>query len=245
MGEQPQHKESGIPYTEAAQTVQQAEEASASQQENPPLSPQKSTRWERLARGISWLLHPFFIPLYLMVVLLFSHTLFALYPLGIKIYLLWVVGLFTLLLPLFSLFVLRSLGRLSDWRVDQRHERILPLALGFIFYLLCAMTIAKIPSALLLRKMMLGAAGCELLCLVVSLRWKISLHLTAMGGALALLVLLSVGGVGNLMIPLLTAVAGCGLLASSRLYLGCHNGMQILCGFTGGFLIMSAAILLF
>ena len=75
---------------------------------------------------------------------------------------------------------------------------------------------------------MVAAAGCEILCLLVTLRWKISLHLTGMGAVVALFSLLSIAGVGDLMGPLLVAVVGSGLLASSRLYLGCHNGLQIL-----------------
>ena len=197
----------------------------------------------RAARVVSGVLHPFLVPLYLMLVLLFSRTIFSHYPPNIKIYLVWVVLLYTMVLPVLTLVVLRSLGKLTDYRVSRRRERYLPLAVGVLCYLLCAMTIAKIPSAFLLRKMMLAAAGCELLCLVVTLRWKISLHLTGMGAATALLALLSIAGVGNLMVPLLATVAGTGLLASSRLYLGCHNGLQILAGFCGGFLVMLLAVL--
>lgn len=197
----------------------------------------------RAARAVSGVLHPFLVPLYLMLVLLFSRTIFAHYPPNIKIYLVWVVLLYTMVLPVLSLVVLRSLGKLTDYRVSRRRERYLPLAVGVLCYLLCAMTIAKIPSAFLLRKMMLAAAGCELLCLVVTLRWKISLHLTGMGAATALLALLSIAGVGDLMMPLLAAVVGTGLLASSRLYLGCHNGLQILAGFCGGFLVMLLTVL--
>ncbi len=211
-----------------------------SDDKNPfPLNPS----CERMARAVSWVLHPFFVPLYLMLVLLFSHTVFAHYPLRIKIYLIWVVVLFTMILPFLSLVVLRSLGKLTDYRVSRRSDRYLPLMLGSIFYLLCALTIAKIPSAFLLRKMMLAAAGCELFCLIVTLRWKISLHLTGMGATVALFTLLCIAGVGTLTVPLLVAVVGSGLLASSRLYLGCHNGLQILAGFCGGFVITALTIL--
>lgn len=199
--------------------------------------------WGRLARIVSWGLHPFLVPLYLMLVLLFSHTVFAHYPLRIKIYLIWVAILFTMILPLISLVVLRSLGKLTDYRVSRRSERYLPLMLGLLFYLLCALTLAKIPSAFLLRKMMLAAAGCELLCLLVTLRWKISLHLTGMGASVALFVLLCIAGVGNLTAPVLLSVICSGLLASSRLYLGCHNGLQILAGFCGGFAVMALVML--
>lgn len=196
----------------------------------------------RLSEGISWVLHPFLLPLYLMALLL-TMTAFAYYPAGVRFYLLWVVVLYTMIIPLLSLGVLRSLGRISDFKIDDRRERLLPLLIGAICYLLCALTIAKIPSALFIRKFMAAAACCEVMCLVVTLRWKISLHLTGMGALVALLVVMNFVGVENMLLPLVVAVAGSGALASARLYLGCHDGWQVLAGFGGGFAIATLAVL--
>ena len=161
--------------------------------------------YKKLSNGISWVLHPFLLPLYLIVVLL-TLTVFAHYPANVKFYLLWVVVLYAMIIPLLALGVLRSLGRISDFKVDNRRERLLPLLVGAVCYVLCAITIAKIPSAIFLRKFMIAAACCEVLCLVVSFYWKISLHLTAMGAAVALLVVMNVAGVGNMMVPLMVAI---------------------------------------
>lgn len=197
----------------------------------------------RLARALSLALHPFLLPLYMVLTLLVARTAFSYYPAGIKVYLIWVVALFTLGIPLLALAVLRSLGRLKDYRIATRRERILPLAVGVVCCLLCAMTLAKIPSAFLLRRMMLAAAGCELLCLAVTFRWKISLHLTGMGAVVALLTVLSVAGIGDLLWALSLAVAASGALAAARLYLGSHNGMQVLAGFAGGFAVTILVLL--
>ena len=144
---------------------------------------------------------------------------------------------------LLALGVLRSLGRISDYRIDDRRERLLPLLVGAVCYVLCAITIAKIPSAIFLRKFMIAAACCEVMCLVVSLYWKISLHLTAMGAVVALLVVMNIAGVGDMMVPLMIAILCAGALASARLYLGCHNGQQVLAGFCGGFAVAALAVL--
>ena len=178
--------------------------------------------YKKLSNGISWVLHPFLLPLYLIVVLL-TLTVFAHYPANVKFYLLWVTVLYTAVIPLL--------------------ERLLPLLVGAVCYVLCAITIAKIPSAIFLRKFMIAAACCEVLCFVVSFYWKISLHLTAMGAAVALLVVMNVAGVGNMMVPLMVAILCAGALASARLYLGCHNGQQVLAGFCGGFAVATLAVL--
>lgn len=198
--------------------------------------------YKKIATALSWVLHPFLLPVYLMTVML-TMTTFALYPSNVKFYLLWVVALYAIIIPVLSLGVLRSLGRISDYRIDDRRERLMPLMIGAICYVLCAITIAKIPSAIFLRKFMIAAACCEVLCLVVSLRWKISLHLTGMGAAVALLVVMNVVGVGNMLVPLMVTILGAGALASARLYLGCHNGRQVLAGFCGGFAVSVLAVL--
>lgn len=202
----------------------------------------ETMNYRKIANLLSWVLHPFLQPIYLMVLLL-TMTTFAHYSIGVKLYLMWVVVLYAVLIPLLALGVLRSLGRISDFRVDNRRERILPLLIGAVCYVLCAITFAKIPSAIFLRKFMVAAACCEVMCLVVSLRWKISLHLTGMGALVALLVVMNIVGVGNMLIPLMVTILCAGALASARLYLGCHNGAQVLAGFCGGFAVALLAVL--
>ena len=200
--------------------------------------------YPRLAHGISWLLHPFLQPLYL-ITLLLTCTVYAGYAPRMKLYLWGVVILYTMLIPALALGVLRRMGRLSDYRIDNRRERILPLLVGALCYLLCAMTIGKIPSAEFIRKLMIAGVCCELLCLFVSLRWKISLHLCGMGTLTAMLVLLNFIGVGNMVWPLVAAILLSGMLASARLYLGCHNPLQIAAGYCGGFAVALLAVVFF
>ena len=199
--------------------------------------------YKKLSNGISWVLHPFLLPLYLIVVLL-TLTVLAHYPANVKFYLLWVVMLYAVIIPVLALGVLRSLGRISDYRVDDRRERILPLAIGIVCYLLCAATVARIPSAMIVRKFMLAGACCELFCLAVTFYWKISLHLAAQGAAAALLVLLTFGNAGNLTGALAVAVLAAGALASARLWLGCHTIRPVAAGYVGGFIVATLAVLL-
>lgn len=206
------------------------------------LKSMNAMNYRKIANTLSWVLHPFLLPVYLMAVLL-TMTTFAHYSTQVKFYLMWVVALYAIVIPFLALGVLHSLGRISSFKVDNRRERWLPLAVGIVCYILCAITFAKIPSAIFLRKFMVAAACCEAMCLVVSLWWKISLHLTGMGAVVALLVVMNIVGVGNMLIPLMVAILAAGALASARLYLGCHNGAQVLAGFCGGFVVAMLAVL--
>lgn len=198
--------------------------------------------YTKISHAVSWVLHPVFQPVYLMAVLL-TMTLFARYPLPLKLYLVGVVILYAVIIPILAMGVLRSLGWISDYRIDQRRERIVPLLVGAVCYLLCALAVAKIPSAIFLRKLMVAAACCEVVSLTVSLYWKISLHMTGMGAVVALLVVMNIVGAGNMMLPMMVAVLCAGLLASARLYLGCHNAYQVLAGFCSGFVVTSVSML--
>ncbi|MBQ2393612.1 MAG: hypothetical protein II303_05490, partial [Alistipes sp.] len=125
----------------------------------------------------------------------------------------------------------------------QPAERLRPLIIGAAAYVVAALAIAHIPQAIFLRKFLLAVACCELMCCLVTMRWKISLHLTGMGSAVALLAVLNVLGLPNLFSVLMWAILLSGLLASARLYLGYHKPLQLLAGFLGGYAITWLAMI--
>ena len=195
------------------------------------------------SRAVSIILHPFLLPVYMLVVLLWGPTAFALYPPRFKFYLSWVAALYTLALPALSIAMLKFTGRIESWSLDTRQERVLPLVIGTVCYIVCAMTIGRITSAEIMRRMMLAAACCEMVCLAVNYFWQISLHMTAIGGCTAMLTLLCVV-TGHLTGTLAAAIVLSGVLAAARLYLGKHNPQQIAAGYFGGFAVAFAALLL-
>ena len=195
------------------------------------------------SRIVSLVLHPFMLPLYMLAVLLWGNTAYALYPPRFKFYLSWVVALYTLAIPALAVALLKTTGRIESWHVDSRRDRVLPLVIGTLCYIACAATVGRIASAEILRRIMLAGACCEMLCLAVNYHWKISLHLTAAGGCVAVLTVLSFV-TGNLTGTLAVAVVAAGLLASARLYLVKHNPRQTAVGFCTGFLVTAAALIL-
>lgn len=194
-----------------------------------------------MAQALSWALHPFVLPIYLLL-LLFSQTAFATFTPLLQRYLIGSVVLYGVVLPVVLVVWLRMRGRLKDLRIAERSDRILPLMIGAVCYMLCAVTIGRIEAAAFLRKFVVAAACCELMCAIVSTRWKISLHLTGMGAAVALLVVMNLLALQQMFVPLLATIVAAGLLASARLYLGRHTPLQVAAGFFGGFLITLIAL---
>lgn len=201
------------------------------------------TIYARSAKIVSGVLHPLAMPLYLLLFFLSSHTFRAIYPLRVRIYLVWVVVLFTTVVPVLMLALLKVYRKISDMELSRRRERIVPLLVTVVCYTLCAVAVWRVPFAQLLSRFLFAAACCAVVCTIVSMRWKISLHLTAAGAATGFVLLSHIAADGELFGALVAVVSGTGVLASARLYSGYHTPGQVAGGFFTGLFVVFAVLL--
>lgn len=200
--------------------------------------------WQtRLSRALSWLLHPFVVPLYVIAFMLLTDGFLSRLPSSVKSYLAWVVMLYAAIVPMLSIAFMRALGLLKNLGLHTQRSRLLPLVVGVVSYLLCAVTLSDVAVATLVRKFVLAAACCEMLALVVTPFWKISLHSICMGGVTAMFTLLSVAGAGQHFWALVATILLSGALASARLHLGSHNPWQVAAGYFGGLAVAMLAMI--
>ena len=113
----------------------------------------------RLSKAVSVVLHPFLVPLYMVSLLLLAGTVYSLYPLKVKIYLIWVTLLFTTIIPVLVIALLKSYRKIGDADLSDRKERFIPLLAMIACYTLCAVAIARIPSAQMLSRFMFASGG--------------------------------------------------------------------------------------
>lgn len=197
----------------------------------------------RLSRTVSWLLHPFVVPLYVIGFMLLADGYLSRLPANVKGYLAWVVLLYAAILPMLSIGFLRALGLLKNFGLHSQRSRVLPLLVGVISYFLCAITLSDVAAVAVVRKFVVAAACCELLALVVTPFWKISLHSICMGGVTAMFLLLNIAGAGQHFWALVVSVLLSGVLATARLHLGAHLPSQVAAGYFGGFFVAMVAIM--
>lgn len=217
-------------------------EIESTQPEEPSIAHDSS--WQtRLSRALSWLLHPFVVPLYVLGFMLLTDGFLSRLPASIKSYLAWIVVLYAAIVPMLSIAFMRGLGLLKNFGLHSQRSRLLPLLVGAISYVLCAITLSDVAVATIIRKFVLAAACCELLALIVTPFWKISLHLICMGGVTAVFTLLSVAGAGQHFWALVATILLSGALASARLHLGAHNPSQIAVGYFGGLVVAMLAMI--
>ncbi len=199
----------------------------------------------RIGKAVSLLLHPLIIPLWASLLILFGNTLISSMPLGIKWFLLSVLTLNTLVAPAFCIGLLRIFRFIPDLKLSEPRQRLIPILIVLLGYVSCLAMLSDVAIAFLIRRFIFAAVGCAVLTLIITPFWKISLHMTSIGGLLALLTILNSSGLGHLPYMLALTVLLAGPLSSARILLGGHNFAQIIAGIVGGYAITYLVIKFF
>ena len=110
----------------------------------------------RIAQGISYLLHPALMPLYTTLVFLWGNTLFRFMPLYLKGYVTGIVILTTLLAPMAFLLLLKATGIIRDYGLKSQADRIVPLLMTSVCYIACTLLLQKIMGSTLLYAFFIG-----------------------------------------------------------------------------------------
>lgn len=190
-------------------------------------------------------LHPSVTPTIAVILLLFGPTI--LFPLSLpaKGILIGVVAIDTLLLPLGAIGILQGTGVITDRSLQDRKQRVIPIATVALCYGLCILFLSKIIFAFLVMRFIIAALCCVMVAGIITLFWKISLHMTSIGGVLGMLFSMCVTGLGNLQYALIVFLILAGILAGVRLQMGCHTPLQIATGLLLGFFLTTGIVLLF
>ncbi len=183
---------------------------------------------------ISYLLHPMLIPVYVLI-FLFSHSVFVLLPATTKWNCLLVTFVFLVVIPIVSLPLLRHFHLIRSYSLDDKQERIYPVLVtvgaafaGFWFLGMVAQS-GIVQQLYLILIILLSVFS------VITLRWKISMHMTAMGGLCGFILSMGLKYPGDIQGCLVLFLLLSGLLASARLLLKKHTPLQVYSGFLFGF----------
>jgi hypothetical protein len=189
----------------------------------------------RLARILSYLLHPLLLPSYA-TLLMFNLPLFLTYTLSLeaKAWLIIMVFGFTFLVPVTVIVTLYYLKLIDGLELEKPGERTLPLLLTAICYyaLLYLLRKSGLPDYFLY--FIYGALFILLVGMMVNLAYKISLHTLAWGAAVASLVGISVKTGIDIPLIIMVSVLIAGLVGYARLKLNAHDPAQVYLGFITG-----------
>ncbi len=185
----------------------------------------------RFANFISWVISPVVVApvaYYAIVMRGYGHDVNSISYLTVLFF-------SSTIVPIFLISGLKKIGKISDFNISFREQRFLPLlvlvavnALGYEF-------MKTLHPPKLLTGILLFNAVNMVFILLITLQWKISIHLFTFSSSIALL-FMQFGTVALFCLLLVP------LLMWSRIYLKAHNFMQTLVGGTVGFAVMYAEL---
>jgi len=150
-----------------------------------------------------------------------------------------VVGtlLFTGILPATPILLMIKKGDVHDLFISRREERTLPYLFSFLAYIFWTFFMYRILQLpLFMVAMGIGSAISIVLITLINLKWKISAHLSGIGGlAGGLFGICFRMGINPLPL-IITVLFVSALVALARIELKAHTPGQTLAGFSLGFL---------
>lgn len=187
-----------------------------------------------ILKSVSFIFHPIIMPL-LAVIFYFSKSprYLPFEVISAKVTSLFIL---TILLPILSYFLLKTIGRTQSIYLKTTKERIIPLIINAVIILLILRRVLPIHQIPELYFFFIGTLISTLTCLVLAFaHFKASIHMIAISGvfmfALALSVHFSININGSL--ALMAIITGA--IATSRLHLKAHTPIELLFGFCIGF----------
>lgn len=196
---------------------------------------QIDTVLRKVAEVLSIVFQPLFAPSMGLFLLFSTDSMYGDFPFKYKA-LLWVlVFMFTYLLPAIFIFILSKLGVVSSIKLENRNERYLPFGMTLISYVAGIFLLYKFNAPAIVSMIVIGAGVSIVIALSISFFWKISAHMTGIGGLIGSIVVIALHLQQNYTIMLAVAVLFAGLLGFARLEVKAHSLRQVYAGFMLGF----------
>ncbi len=187
-----------------------------------------------IAHGISVVFHPLIMPTLAFLFLMNSGFYFTLLSFDAKKIILLIVFSSTFLLPLVSIGLMGLSTRFKP-DLDKGPDRVIPMLSTAIFYYVGFYALGRLNVYPVYKVFLISSILIIVVLMIISVRWKISVHMAGIGGLIGAFVALSLRLGLNSSLPLCIFIGIAGLIGSSRLILGKHTSVQIYAGFLTGF----------
>lgn len=195
------------------------------------------------AQMVSILFTPFYLPLVgLLILFLFSGLSYL--PWGYKLSVLFIVYLFTVLLPTMFIRLYRHYQGWNLMELGRKERRMVPYVISIFCYFLCYYIMSRYRMPHVMRNILVTALLIQVLCAVVNVWWKISTHTAAIGGVAGALIGFSILFFFNPMWWFCWVILLSGMVGTARMLLHQHSLPQVVGGFLLGFFCAFFVILL-
>lgn len=198
---------------------------------------------ELWAKIISYVFQPLFMPL-LTVLLAFNIDpyLDSYLPIEAERAIYSVIGLNTFFVPTLLILYLKRLKIISSIDVENRKERFIPFIVTLVLYVTTYVLIRRSPLPDVLYSMIAASIMAMILAFFITLFWKVSIHMTGIGGVVgAMCALFDIHMFFPVAILSALILLG-GFIGTARMVLKVHTLAQVICGSILGFSVQFIAV---
>jgi hypothetical protein len=188
---------------------------------------------KNISKAVSYFFHPIIIPSAGFLILLNAGFYFTMLSPEARRFILLVVFFSTAVLPLISLAVL-AFNPKFDLRFEKPTDRVIVQLGAAVFYYLGYFLLDKMHVSPFFKVFLISGSLLIVFLSIISLKWRISIHLSALGALLGAILALSfrLGVNPSGWISAIILVSG--IVASARMLLGKSNLSQLVTGFALG-----------
>ncbi len=198
-----------------------------------------------VAKLVSYIFHPVFIPLYIVLFLLYIHpNVFAGFSGGRKTLVLLQSFVPYILFPVITVLLLKALGFISTVYLKTKKDRIIPYIACNLWYFWIMYVWNNLPDTP--RELVVMAAAiflASVIGMMANIYIKISMHAIAMGVALSFMVQVSLTQTSHPGVYLSISSLIAGLVCSARFIASDHTPKEIYGGLMAGFASLPVVIL--
>ncbi|MBH83744.1 MAG: hypothetical protein CMP70_03610 [Flavobacteriales bacterium] len=192
----------------------------------------------RLAQVISILGHPIFMPLYAFGLLIYTNPYInMMVSTGSRYFIITILVVFTITLPVITALLFKLFGLIDSVFMKTTKERMWPFVITLIWYYTGYQLFNKIQVPQSLNLLMIGTISVISVAIIITIRWKISIHMLGIGGVIGAIIGISQRFQFDHSLLLIVLFLFAGLIGYSRLKTKSHNFQQIYIGFIIGLVI--------
>ena len=201
------------------------------------------------AHIISVIFHPLLMPSYLFLfIILFATSLMQPLQRDSLFRVLFIIFIVTFVIPIISIGTLRLSNFISDFKLEERKQRVTPFLFVSCFYGITAyMFYSKFNFNSLIFIIFAITTALLLTLTIITRFWKISIHGAGIGGAVGFILALGLyHPIPNFALILAVVAIITGLIAYARLSINAHTPLQVYSGvLLGAFFCFSALYISF
>lgn len=194
-----------------------------------------------LAKIVSIIFHPLFIPVYLAFIIVEYNpnqftTLYGKHYINIMS----MIAILMVGYPLITLLIMKGLGMIKDFNMRDVKDRFIPMIAVATFYLWTFMMYRPNSNTVydagpLLANMILGSVIAIFLAFFFNAFYKISLHAIGAGALVSVIMNIMPNASYNMTLIFIASIIIAGAVATSRLYLKEHSQKEVFMGLLAGY----------